>query len=202
MLTQEDDVEIHALARRRWSVSAIARHSGRDRKTVAKYVAGKAPVRARAPSCLEPFRPYLEARFNDDAHVLATVLYAELVGLGSPGPVGRLAPARQSLAKRLAHPSDHTTLTGRYRVLLPGPLELSAANRLQRALRPEAAPQPTESLRVEAIARGREVGAGENDVSSVAQRGRTLPRRTQPPVRTPAGAHRSESVTFTLRVLA
>jgi IS30 family transposase len=34
MLTQEDDVEIHALARRGWSVSAIARHTGRDRKTV------------------------------------------------------------------------------------------------------------------------------------------------------------------------
>jgi transposase len=34
MLTLEDDVEIHALARRGWSVSAIARHTGRDRKTV------------------------------------------------------------------------------------------------------------------------------------------------------------------------
>ena len=41
MLTQEDDVEIHALARRGWSVSAIARHTGRDRKTVAKYLAGE-----------------------------------------------------------------------------------------------------------------------------------------------------------------
>jgi IS30 family transposase len=36
MLTEEDDVEIHALARRGWSVSAIARHTGRDRKTVRK----------------------------------------------------------------------------------------------------------------------------------------------------------------------
>ena len=82
MLTQEDDVEIHALARRGWSVSAIARHTGRDRKTVAKYLAGKAPVREPAPSCLEPFRPYLEARFEDDAHVLATTLFEELVDLG------------------------------------------------------------------------------------------------------------------------
>ena len=41
MLTEEDDVEIHALARRGWSVSAIARHTGRDRKTVAKYLAGQ-----------------------------------------------------------------------------------------------------------------------------------------------------------------
>jgi transposase len=75
-------VEIHALARRGWSVSAIARHTGRDRKTVAKYLAGQGPSRERAPSCLEPFRACLKARFDDDAHVLVTTLYEELVGLG------------------------------------------------------------------------------------------------------------------------
>jgi IS30 family transposase len=48
MLTEEDDVEIHALARRGWSVSAIARHTGRDRKTIAKYLAGQGPSRASA----------------------------------------------------------------------------------------------------------------------------------------------------------
>jgi len=52
MLTQEDDVEIHALARRGWSVSAIARHAGRDRKTVRKCLAEPSPVRVPAPSCL------------------------------------------------------------------------------------------------------------------------------------------------------
>jgi IS30 family transposase len=31
-------MEIHALAARGWSVSAIARHAGRDRKTIAKYL--------------------------------------------------------------------------------------------------------------------------------------------------------------------
>jgi transposase len=82
MLTQEDDVEIHALARRGWSVSAIARHTGRDRKTVRKYLAESVAARRRAPSCVEPFRGYLEARFEDDAHVLATVLFEELRGLG------------------------------------------------------------------------------------------------------------------------
>jgi transposase len=82
MLTQEDDVEIHALARRGWSVSAIARHTGRDRKTVRKYLAQPTVLREPAPSCLEPFRAYLEARFEDDAHVLATVLHDELRGLG------------------------------------------------------------------------------------------------------------------------
>ena len=82
MLTQEDDVEIHALARRGWSKSAIARHTGRDRKTVAKCLAGNGPVRERAPSCLEPYRAYLEARFVDDPHVRASVLFGELVALG------------------------------------------------------------------------------------------------------------------------
>lgn len=82
MLTQEDDVEIHALARRGWSVSAIARHTGRDRKTVRKYLARPSAVREPAPSCLEPFRAYLSARFEDDAHVLASMLYEELGGLG------------------------------------------------------------------------------------------------------------------------
>ena len=33
-MTQEDDVEIHALAKRGWSKAAIARHTGKDRKTV------------------------------------------------------------------------------------------------------------------------------------------------------------------------
>ena len=88
MLTQEDDVEIHALARRGWSKSAIARHTGRDRKTVAKYLAGQGPTREPAPSCLEPYRAYLEARFVDDAHVRASVLFEELV----PARVRSLLP--------------------------------------------------------------------------------------------------------------
>jgi transposase len=82
MLTQEDDVEIHALARRGWSQSAIARHTGRDRKTIRKYLAGDGPSREPAPSCLEPYRAYLEARFDDDPHVRASVLLGELVPLG------------------------------------------------------------------------------------------------------------------------
>ena len=40
MLTWEDDVEVHALRKRGWTISAIARHTGFDRKTVRKYLAG------------------------------------------------------------------------------------------------------------------------------------------------------------------
>lgn len=83
MLTQEDDVEIHALAARGWTKAAIARHTGRDRKTVAKYLDRPAGgCRERAPSCIEPFRGYLEARFEDDPHVDATVLHRELLDAG------------------------------------------------------------------------------------------------------------------------
>jgi transposase len=92
VLTEENDVEIHALAARGWSVSAISRHTGRDRKTVRRYLAaprGTLLGRDPAPSCLEPFRAYSEARFDDDAHLDATVLHRDLVGAGSSGPTRR-----------------------------------------------------------------------------------------------------------------
>jgi transposase len=82
MLTQEDEVEIHALAARGWSVSAIARHTDRDRKTIRKYLHGPRTERERAPSCLEPYRVYIAARFDDDPHLLGSVLWRELVDAG------------------------------------------------------------------------------------------------------------------------
>jgi transposase len=82
MLSEEDDVEIAALAKRGWSVSAIARHTGRDRKTVRKYLAGRKPSRERPASCVEPFGEYLAARFAEDVHVDGTVLFREVLELG------------------------------------------------------------------------------------------------------------------------
>jgi hypothetical protein len=75
------DVEIHALARRGRSVSAIARHTGRDRKPVRTYPTG-AVLREPPESCLESLRDYLVARLVDDAHVDGTVLYREVAELG------------------------------------------------------------------------------------------------------------------------
>ena len=50
MITREDDVDIHALHRQGWTITAIARHVGRDRKTVRDYLNGKREpgVRKRA----------------------------------------------------------------------------------------------------------------------------------------------------------
>ena len=83
MLSREDVVEIVALRRRGWSVSAIARHTGRDRKTVRAWLAaGEQRRRPRAPSVLEPYRAYIERRLGDDPHLDATVLLRELRPLG------------------------------------------------------------------------------------------------------------------------
>jgi transposase len=85
MLTQGDDVEVHALAARGWSISAIARHLGRDRRTVRAHLAGERQpgVRSRSvPDPLERFVPYVAARFSDDPHLWLTTLQDELVPLG------------------------------------------------------------------------------------------------------------------------
>ena len=83
MLTREDVVEIVALYRRGWSVSAIARHTGRDRKTVRAWLHGERDREGRRePSALEPFRPFIERRLGDDPHLDATVLLRELRELG------------------------------------------------------------------------------------------------------------------------
>jgi transposase len=85
MLTQGEDVEVHALKERGWSITAIANHLGRDRKTIRAYLNGqRVPgVRLRsAPDPLEPFVPYLTQRLLDDPHVWASALFDEVVALG------------------------------------------------------------------------------------------------------------------------
>lgn len=87
MLTHGEDVEAHALRERGWTISAIARHLGRDRKTVRSYLNGERTPgrRARpAPDPLEAFTKYLAARFVDDPHVWASALHDEVVRLGYP----------------------------------------------------------------------------------------------------------------------
>ena len=84
MLPQEEFVEISALRKRGWSISAIARHLGRDRKTVRSWLRGerRSGRRRSGPDVFEKFEPYLRQRLRDDPHVWGTVLYEEARGLG------------------------------------------------------------------------------------------------------------------------
>src|SRR6476661_9000479 len=85
MLTWEDDVEVHALRKRGWTISAIARHTGFDRKTVRKYLDGDGQpgVRARpGPDPFDPFVDYVSARLTEDPHLWARTLLDELEELG------------------------------------------------------------------------------------------------------------------------
>jgi transposase len=71
-----------------WSISAIARHLGRDRKTVRAYLNGqRAPgqrVRSQ-PDQFAPFLDYCRLRLADDPHLWATTLYDEITELGYRG---------------------------------------------------------------------------------------------------------------------
>ena len=55
MLALEEYVEVHALRRRGWSISAISRHLGRDRKTVRAYLLDERVPGERAPAERDPF---------------------------------------------------------------------------------------------------------------------------------------------------
>lgn len=85
MLSKGEDVEAYALKERGWSVLAIARHLGRDPKTIRAYLSGERTpgVRRRAtPDPIDPYRSYLLARFTDNPHIWATALYDEVKALG------------------------------------------------------------------------------------------------------------------------
>ncbi|MFQ1004418.1 IS21/IS408/IS1162 family transposase [Modestobacter sp. SSW1-42] len=84
MLTREDDIDVHALRRQGWTISAIARHLGRDRKTIRAYLNGRqAGVRAPAAADLfDPFVDYCRARLTEDPHLWAMTLFDEITALG------------------------------------------------------------------------------------------------------------------------
>jgi transposase len=87
MLSPEEDVEAQALKKQGWTISAIARHLDRDRKTIRAYVNGvrQPGVRAAAgPDAFDQIADYVGQRLADDPHVLATALFDEAVALGYP----------------------------------------------------------------------------------------------------------------------
>jgi transposase len=85
MFTGNEDMEATALREQGWSISAIARHLGRDRKTIRNHLNGTraAGERQRSePDPFEPLVPYLRERLREDPHVWASALFDEVEALG------------------------------------------------------------------------------------------------------------------------
>ncbi len=85
MLTREDDVDAYKLHAKGWTISAIARHLGHDRKTIRAYLRGDRVAGERARGGVDPFERfvgYVRARLAEDPHLWASTLFDELEELG------------------------------------------------------------------------------------------------------------------------
>lgn len=87
VLSQDEDVEAHALRRRGWSIAAIARHLNRDRRTIKAYLTGERAVgyRRQPVAAFVQFLDYCRLGLNDDPHLWSSVLFDEIVALGYLG---------------------------------------------------------------------------------------------------------------------
>ena len=118
MLSVGEDVEADALFKRGWTISAIARHLGRDRKTVRSYLSGErvpgCPPSGRAPT---PW-PTTAAISRPASTTTRTCgpgpvrrgrrarLWRLVCELRPPGPLGRVAPALRGVLGGKG-PRDH-----------------------------------------------------------------------------------------------
>ncbi len=75
-------MDAHALHCRGWTISAIARHLGHDRKTIRAYLSGGRVAGQRRrdePDPFEPFAGYCRERLVEDPHLWASTLFDELL---------------------------------------------------------------------------------------------------------------------------
>jgi transposase len=105
MLSREEDMEAHALRARGWSISAIARHLNKDRKTVRGYLSGARVAGERrpvGPDRFDVFVDYTTARLAEDPHLWATTLFDEVTALGYDGAYPSFTRALRSRGLRPA----------------------------------------------------------------------------------------------------
>ncbi|MEU2627399.1 IS21 family transposase [Kitasatospora sp. NPDC007106] len=95
MLTRDEYAEARRLYSEGWSLSAIARLLGRDRKTLRSYLlGGRTPgVRNSPQDAFGQFVPYCRDRLREDPHLEATVLLREITELGYRGGYSTLTRA-------------------------------------------------------------------------------------------------------------
>jgi hypothetical protein len=92
MLCWEEFAELRNLHERGWSVSAIAHHLGKDRKTVRRYLADSDAwpgVRKPAGRLLDPYAAYVEARLEDTRTWPPRCWTGSLASWALPAPTGR-----------------------------------------------------------------------------------------------------------------
>jgi transposase len=85
MFTGNEDMEASALRAQGWSISAIARHLGRNRETIRNHLNGTRVPGVRRRTEADPFEafvPYVRERLREDPHVWASALFDEVAALG------------------------------------------------------------------------------------------------------------------------
>jgi len=122
MLTREEDVDAHALRRQGWTISAIARHLGRDRKTIRAYLSGeRVPEhRRQGPDAFVPFLDYCRQRLADDPHLWSSTLFDEVNALGYAGGYSTFTRALRRYQVRPHCDPCHAS-TGRDRAVIDHP---------------------------------------------------------------------------------
>jgi transposase len=106
--------QVCQLAQQGWTFRAIAQHVGLHRKTVAQYVrADSFPVRARPRSVLDPYKPYVLARWNMGCRT-GMQLYEEIQRQGYQG-------GRSTILGYLTQLRKAQGLAPRTRTVQPGP---------------------------------------------------------------------------------
>lgn len=103
MITKEEWLDMQSMDRNRVNISAIARRTGHDRKTVRKYLrAGNDPpkyrARPRRPSILDPYKEYVRQQI--DEHDLSAVrLLEDLQKMGYKGGYSILRDYAKTIRK-------------------------------------------------------------------------------------------------------
>ena len=124
MISQGEDLEAHALRRQGWSISAIARHLDRDRKTNRASLNGQREPGKRKPAVeadpFDTFEAYVRQRFVDDPHAWSITVFDEVTAAGYVGAYPTFT--RQSRTRSLRPPCEACApARGRAAAVIPHP---------------------------------------------------------------------------------
>jgi transposase len=110
VLTPGEDAEARSLRGQGWTITAIARHLGRSRRTVGDYLHGRrvAGLRRPPPDAVLPYLDHCARRRADDPALPASTLYDEITLRGYRGGYSTLTRA----LRRQHQPPPHQAEPG------------------------------------------------------------------------------------------